>query len=87
MKFDVNNTLLVEKDGDPRKTAHSTDYEECRKIAEAIKEAVLGIHQEARTMEEEAEKPKAALVCPFCGATTVPDAAGNCEYCGACITR
>jgi protein-arginine kinase activator protein McsA len=87
MKFDVNNTLLVEKDGDPRKTAHSTDYEECRKTAEAIKEAVLGIHQEARTMEEEAEKPKAALVCPFCGATTIPDAAGNCEYCGACITR
>ena len=87
MKFDVNKTLLVEKDVYPRRKAHEVDYQECKKITEDIKAAVLGIHEEARTIEEEAEKPKAAMVCPFCGATTVPDAAGNCEYCGACITK
>ncbi|MCR5584262.1 MAG: DUF4428 domain-containing protein [Lachnospiraceae bacterium] len=87
MKFDVNKTLIIEKDVSPRKKGHDTDYDECKKITEDIKAAVLGIHEEARTAEEEAEKPKAAMVCPFCGATTVPDAAGNCEYCGACITR
>ncbi len=90
IKFDVNSTLITEKvvmkpGFDPKKREHETDYLECKKIAEDIKAAVLGIHEEARTAEEEAEKPKAALVCPFCGATTVPDAAGNCEYCGACI--
>jgi len=91
MKFDINKTLIVEKvvakPGLNLITRrHENDYEECKKMSEQIKEALLGIHEEARNAEEEAEKPKAALVCPFCGATTVPDAAGNCEYCGACIT-
>ena len=27
------------------------------------------------------------LNCPFCGATTTPDANGCCEYCGGAIAR
>lgn len=38
--------------------------------------------------EQEAAERKAAsapkpVVCPYCGATTVPDASGCCEYCGS----
>lgn len=28
---------------------------------------------------------KEAVNCPFCGATTVPDASGCCEYCGSAL--
>ena len=29
-----------------------------------------------------AAAPKEKLTCPWCGATTIPDANGCCEYCG-----
>jgi len=29
--------------------------------------------------------PKMAVTCPFCGATTTPDASGCCEYCGGSV--
>lgn len=38
-----------------------------------------------RKAAELAAKPKAAVVCPNCGATTTPDASGRCEYCGGAV--
>ena len=32
-----------------------------------------------------AAAPKAAVTCPYCGATTTPDASGCCEYCGGAV--
>lgn len=41
--------------------------------------ALLGdIRQQARAEAA----PKAAVTCPYCGATTIPDAKGCCEFCG-----
>ena len=32
-----------------------------------------------------AAAPKTAVICPCCGATTMPDANGCCEYCGGAL--
>ena len=39
----------------------------------------------AREKIEQASAPKAAVTCPYCGATTTPDASGCCEYCGGAV--
>lgn len=46
--------------------------------AEEIKAILTGFRQAA----EEAAAPKERVVCKACGATTLPDASGCCEYCG-----
>ena len=33
----------------------------------------------------EAAAPKVAVTCPYCGASTVPDEKGCCEYCGSAL--
>ena len=37
---------------------------------------------QARQSARDDAAPKTAVKCPLCGATTVPDASGRCEYCG-----
>ena len=39
----------------------------------------------AREKIEQAAAPKMAVTCPYCGATTTPDASGCCEYCGGAV--
>ena len=34
---------------------------------------------------EAAAAPKVAVTCPSCGASTIPDEKGCCEYCGAAL--
>ncbi len=73
------NNVTVSK-GDPRSNAK---YNEYMRAAEEIKRAVLEKVDKAVS----AAAPKTAVVCPFCGATTIPDSEGRCEYCGAPITQ
>ncbi len=61
------------------------DYREYEEMGEEIKKILTEVRQQVRNEVREAAAPKAALRCPYCGATTTPDAAGNCEYCGAFI--
>ncbi len=55
------------------------EFMECWNMANEIQRILTGVRQEARA---EAAQPKKAVICPCCGATTIPDAAGCCEYCG-----
>ena len=50
-----------------------------------IKAALTQARQEVRDEVAAANAPKTAVVCPLCGATTIPDAQGCCEYCGGAI--
>lgn len=59
------------------------EYEQYIQMGNEIKEALTQARQEAREAQQSAQAPKAARVCPFCGATTFPDASGRCEYCGS----
>lgn len=63
-------------------TAHP-DYKEYEQMAIELRTALTQMRQHTRTRIEEANKPKTAVICPCCRATTMPDANGCCEYCGS----
>ncbi len=87
MRFQLNNhTVRIEDSG--RRGLFSSngptdhpDYLEYAEMGHEIKQALT----EARQMSRKAAAPKQAVTCPWCGATTMPDASGCCEYCGGSV--
>lgn len=75
-------TILVESDDVER---YSAEYQQAERVCEEIKEALTFIRSEVRAAAAEASKPKTAVQCLYCGATTIPDENGKCEYCGGAI--
>lgn len=63
----------------------SVEYQQYEQMGEEIREALLQVRQEARDTVAAASAPKSAVTCPWCGATTTPDASGKCEYCGGAL--
>ena len=63
----------------------SVDFREAEQIGQDIVEALTGARQQVREEAVAASTPKAAVTCPFCGASTIPDAHGRCEYCGGSV--
>lgn len=63
----------------------SRDLEECYEIGEEIKSVLTNVREQVREAAISASMPKVAVTCPFCGATTMPDANGCCEYCGGAL--
>jgi len=72
----------VSPKADPERSA---EYRRYRDMGEEIKEALLGFRQQIRDEKAAASAPKSAVTCPYCGATTTPDASGCCEYCGGAV--
>ena len=72
------NTFRIERYGDAQ-------YRETERQATELKEALTKVRQEIRETVAAASVPKAAMTCPWCGATTTPDASGCCEYCGGSL--
>ncbi len=65
----------------------SPEYRQYKEMGEEIKDILLQVRQQAREEKIASEAPKAAVVCPYCGAHTTPDASGRCEYCGGAVGR
>ena len=63
----------------------SIEYREAERQTNEIRDALTQLRQETRDSVVAAQAPKTAVTCPFCGATTIPDASGRCEYCGGAI--
>jgi len=63
------------------------EYDECAAIAEEIRTALTQVRQNARDNAVAANAPKASQTCPHCGATTIPDASGRCEFCGGALAH
>ena len=61
------------------------DYRRYKEMGEEIRDALLQVRQQARDQVVAANVPKAAVTCPYCGATTTPDASGCCEFCGGSV--
>jgi transposase-like protein len=59
----------------------SAQYHDAESKAYGVRDALLNLHAQTRA----AAAPKQAVTCPHCGATTLPDANGRCEYCGGAI--
>ena len=64
---------------------NNPDYQEYERMGQEIKAALMDLRQQVREEKAAADAPKVAVTCPYCGATTVPDASGCCEYCGGAI--
>ena len=54
-------------------------------MGEEIRDTLTRARQEVRERAVSEAAPKAAVTCPWCGATTIPDASGCCEYCGGSL--
>jgi len=63
----------------------NAEYRQYVEMGNEIKEAILRERQEARDSIAEANASKTAVQCPHCGASTIPDANGCCEFCGSAL--
>jgi len=61
------------------------DYYEFLNMGNEIKSTVDQMRIDARETIVAQNTPKAAVICSHCGATTIPDANGRCEYCGGAV--
>ncbi len=68
---------------DPRMA--NPDYVEYLNMGNEIKAVLTQARTEVREQKAAAAAPKQAVTCPYCGATTTPDASGCCEYCGGSV--
>ncbi len=66
-------------------SSRSVDYREYERMGNEIVSALTEYRTNARAAAAAAAAPKTAVKCPFCGATTLPDASGRCEYCGGAV--
>ena len=93
MEFKLNNSQ-VELNRSNAVTAqrkpipqNNHDYREYEEMGREIKEILMDVRRQAREEAKEAQVPKAAVTCPYCGATTMPDENGCCEFCGGAVGR
>ena len=71
------------------------EYRKYETMGKEIRDALLEGRQQARNQsaapaaaQQEAPKsdtPNGTVTCPYCGATTTPDANGCCEFCGGSV--
>lgn len=77
IEFRVNSSSVEDR--------HSVQFREMDRMSQEIKEALTQVRQEARDQMAQANAPKMAQQCSYCGATTTPDDQGRCEYCGGAL--
>ena len=66
-------------------TPNVRQYRDCIAIGNEIKSVIDEICRENRAREQAVNTPRPAVKCPYCGASTVPDDNGCCEYCGSAL--
>ncbi len=79
IRFQLNPSRV---DGQSRR-----DYTQYQNMGEEIRTALIEVRREVRENIAAAAAPKTAVTCPWCGATTIPDANGCCEYCGGAVNH
>ena len=68
--------------GDTASSTTSPEYKYAEEQGKKIEEALTKIREKVA----QGLTPKTAITCPFCQATTIPDANGRCEFCGGAIS-
>ena len=64
---------------------NNVEYQRCMEMAETIRAKLMQIHDDIRQEAYEAAQPKMKVNCPACGASTIPDENGCCEFCGSSL--
>lgn len=77
IQFRINDDKIEQRGG--------IAYREAQAQADEIKNTLEQIRSAEREAAATANMPKTAALCPYCEATTIPDANGCCEYCGGAI--
>ena len=77
IEFRVNTSSIEQ--------TNSVEYSNIQSEAEQIRDTLLGLTQQNVENIAAANAPKVAVTCPSCGASTIPDAKGCCEYCGSAV--
>lgn len=75
------------KPGMLKNAALNGEYQTYLTISYDIKDALTHARQTVRDEIDAAKAPKKAVACPWCGATTIPDKNGCCEYCGGAVDQ
>lgn len=78
-------TVVAAMDNQSTYKVANAEYQDNMNIAEDIKSTLMQARQEIRDEIKRQNAPKRTIVCPYCGATTTPDSAGCCEYCGTAV--
>ena len=74
MEFQVNSSSIEGQ--------QSAAYLNAVNEANSIQAALQALNQANVENIAAAAAPKTAMVCPHCGASTIPNASGCCEFCG-----
>jgi len=82
INFQLNNFSVSEHSVGPL-MRHGSEYESYAQALAEVKEIFSGIREGIRADAAAASAPKVPVKCPCCGATTLPDERGCCEYCGS----
>ncbi len=87
-----NSSIAVEVSGSRNQAVggveigrRSADYQQCEALAAEIKDELTQVRMGVREEVAAANAPKVAQTCRLCGATTLPNAQGCCEYCGGAM--
>lgn len=64
---------------------NQAQYQSVSYEAEQIRDALNAVAQTNVANIAAANAPRTAVICPFCGASTIPDMNGCCEFCGGAI--
>lgn len=88
IRFPLSNSISVNVVGhmagkDP--SLISAEYDECYKMGQEIKQVLTNVREQVREQINSANAPKMATTCPYCGAATIADENGCCEYCGGAL--
>ncbi|NLA81729.1 MAG: DUF4428 domain-containing protein [Clostridiaceae bacterium] len=78
MRLQVNNSSV-------EGGIYQPDYKEADRDANEIVDTLLAMRDGTLADKEAMAKPKQKVTCPHCGATTMPDENGACEYCMGAI--
>lgn len=82
----VSNALgILSGQGTKTVASWNAEYNSYYNVGEEIVAALTRAREEVRSEIAAQNAPKTARTCPWCGATTLPDAAGCCEYCGGSL--
>ena len=82
ISFNINRSSVTEHVVGQH-VMHGSEYDSFSDSLSEIKNIFSGIREDVRAQAAAAAAPKSPVKCPYCGATTLPDEKGCCEYCGA----
>ena len=91
IRFQLNSSSVVLNPDNPapmvRKPSPmlSREYKEYEAMGKEIQKALTEARKAVRQEAAAAAAPKKAKTCPWCGATSIPDVNGCCEYCGGSL--